>query len=164
MSVKNNEHYLPLSVCACNCLITHFYFHTLILNIYLFGLSFVYHLVRRNPPYPCRMGCRCRMTWALWSLPLGSPSSSFTVSRCLGDTVTSAPAIAPPTQSCTHRGPRMHVNSQSAGTHMQRPWLMHTLVNGEKKKKKKHPTPDLTCLCVLHWTIQATGPKQHNPL
>lgn len=43
--------------------------------------------------YPGRTGRRCRMTWALWLLPLDSPSSAFTVIRSPEDTMTSAPAI-----------------------------------------------------------------------
>lgn len=126
-------------------------FHTVIPTHFVFSCS---PFIGKNPPYPCRMGCRCRVTWALWLLPLDCASSSFTVSRRPGDTVTSAPAIAPPTQSCTHRGPRMHVNSQTTGTHMHRLWLMHTHESIEKQP------PLMARFPPTHWAKQVK-PAQH---
>lgn len=157
-------------VCARMSLNSFYFFHTLISNLFFLLFFFVclfftlhdrIHLTRAGWAAgagwlePC--GC-CRWT------PLLPPSLS---ADALETRWPQHPPSPPPTRSCTHRGPRMHVNSQTTGTHMHRPWLMHAQVNEKNKQTNKQEPP------LANWfdssplsNTSQTGTrfKLHNPL
>lgn len=93
-----------------------------------------------------------------WTPPLLLPSKPW---GALETRWPQHPPSPPPPQSCTHRGPRMHVNIQIAGTHMQRRrWLMHTQVN-----EKPSLTDFFFCsTCDCHISETCAGLKPHDPL
>lgn len=110
-----------------------------------------------KPCYPCRMGCRCRITWVLWLLPLDSPSSSFTIMRSPEDTTTSAPAITLPHRAARTEGrARMLTSRWHTHTCMHWCYLMHRQVN---ESLSQHTF--LACNC--HRNESMLGFKRHNP-